>query len=43
MKMHCLVIYYLEIALCIYASSKHEGEYDLSKRDQEHISEVRTP
>lgn len=31
-----LVIYYLDIVLRNYASGKHEGEYDLLKRHQEH-------
>lgn len=43
MIMNHLMIYYLEIAFCIYASSTHEGECDLSTRDQKHISGVGTP
>ena len=43
MMMNHLVFYYLEIVLCSYAPSMHEGEHDLPKGDQEHVSEVRTP
>lgn len=36
MVMNHLVIYYVEIALHYYASAKHEGKYELLKKDQEH-------
>lgn len=42
MVMNHLVIYYLEIILCNYASSKYEGEYDRPRGDQEHLSDIGT-
>lgn len=41
--MNHLVIHYLEVFLCSYTPSKHEGKYDLPEGYQERVSEVRTP
>ena len=43
MMMTHLVIHHLEVFLCSYTPSKHDGRYDLAERHQERVSEVRTP